>query len=155
MKINSVETISMNKLTIEDSAKKPVSLKIEAAHAGIVNGNYIFYTPKALREGSKSLKEFFKPLQKKHFDKTLGYIYDAVFEERQTSSYQSAIETASTPEELGKAVKAYYYSEEYHQGNEWQINQPDQAPEIQGNHPGGDGQEAQRLSSQLFPMGER
>lgn len=118
MKINSVETISMNKLTIEDSAKKPVSLKIEAAHAGIVNGNYIFYTPKALREGSKSLKEFFKPLQKKHFDKTLGYIYDAVFEERQTSSYQSAIETASTPEELGKAVKAYYYSEEYHQNKE-------------------------------------
>lgn len=118
MKINSVETISMNKLTIEDSTKKPVSLKIEAAHAGIVNGNYIFYTPKALREGSKSLKEFFKPLQKKHFDKTLGYIYDAVFEERQTSSYQSAIETASTPEELGKAVKAYYYSEEYHQNKE-------------------------------------
>ena len=118
MKINSVETISMNKLTIEDSSKKPVSLKIEAAHAGIVNGNYIFYTPKALREGSKSLKEFFKPLQKKHFDKTLGYIYDAVFEERQTSSYQSAIETASTPEELGKAVKAYYYSEEYHQNKE-------------------------------------
>ena len=118
MKINSVETISMNKLTIEDSAKKPVSLMIEAAHAGIVNGNYIFYTPKALREGSKSLKEFFKPLQKKHFDKTLGYIYDAVFEERQTSSYQSAIETASTPEELGKAVKAYYYSEEYHQNKE-------------------------------------
>lgn len=118
MKINSVETISMNKLTIEDSAKKPVSLKIEAAHAGIVNGNYIFYTSKALREGSKSLKEFFKPLQKKHFDKTLGYIYDAVFEERQTSSYQSAIETASTPEELGKAVKAYYYSEEYHQNKE-------------------------------------
>lgn len=118
MKINSVETISMNKLTITDSAKKPVSLKIEAAHAGIVNGNYIFYTPKALREGSQSLKEFFKPLQKKHFDKTLGYIYDAVFEERQTSSYQSAIETASTPEELGKAVKAYYYSEEYHQNRE-------------------------------------
>ena len=118
MKINSVETISMNKLTITDSAKKPVSLKIEAAHAGIVNGNYIFYTPKALREGSQSLKEFFKPLQKKHFDKTLGYIYDAVFEERQTSSYQSAIETASTPEELGKAVKAYYYSEEYHQNKE-------------------------------------
>lgn len=118
MKINSVETISMNKLTITDSAKKPVSLKIEAAHAGIVNGNYIFYTPKALREGSQSLKEFFKPLQKKHFDKTLGYIYDAVFEERQTSSYQSAIETASTPEELGKAVKAYYYSEEYHRNKE-------------------------------------
>ena len=118
MKINSVETISMNKLTITDSAKKPVSLKIEAAHAGIVNGNYIFYTPKALREGSQSLKEFFKPLQKKHFDKTLGYIYDAVFEERQTSSYQSAIETALTPEELGKAVKAYYYSEEYHQNKE-------------------------------------
>lgn len=118
MKVNSVETISMNKLHIEDSAKKPVSLKIEAAHAGIVNGNYIFYTPKALREGSKSLKEFFKPLQKKHFDKTLGYIYDAVFEEKHVSDYQRDIEIASTPEELGKAVKAYYYSEEYHKNKE-------------------------------------
>ena len=118
MKINSVETISMNKLIIADSAKKPVSLKIEAAHAGIVNGNYIFYTPKALREGSKSLKEFFKPLQKKHFDKTLGYIYDAVFEERHVSSYQDSIENAQTPEELGKAVKAYYYSDEYSSNKE-------------------------------------
>lgn len=113
MKVNSVETFSMTKFTIEDAAKKPVSLKIEAAHAGIVNGNYIFYTPKALKEGSKSLKEFFKPLQKKHFDKTLGYIYDAVFESKVDSKYLEAINTATTPEELGKAVKKYYYSDEY------------------------------------------
>lgn len=113
MKINSVETFSMSKFTIEDAARKPVSLKIEAAHAGIVNGNYIFYTPKALKEGSNSLKEFFKPLQKKHFDKTLGYIYDAVFEPKATSKYLAAIDNASNAEELALAVKAYYYSDEY------------------------------------------
>lgn len=113
MKINSTESFSMNKFAIEDAGKKHVSLKIEAAHAGIVNGNYIFYTPKALLQGSQSLKEFFKPLQKKHFDKTLGYIYDAVFETKGDSPYLAAINGATTPTELGKAVKKYYYSDEY------------------------------------------
>lgn len=113
MKINTAETFSTQKLVIADSSQSPVALKIEAAHAGIVNGNYIFYTAKALREGMQSLKAFFKPLQKKHYDKTLGYIYDADFQEYKVSDYQEAIANARTNEELGKAVKAYYYSDEY------------------------------------------
>ena len=120
MKLNSTETFALKKFNIEDAAaSSPVSLKIEAAHAGIINGNYIFYTPRALEEGSKSLKEFFKPLQKQHYDRTLGYIYDAVFEPKEIDSkYYQNIVNASSNEELAKAVKQYYYSEEYTQNAE-------------------------------------
>ena len=79
MKIESTENLRIsNTLEIEDALKenKSISLKIDAAHAGTLNGNFLFYTPKALSKGSLSLKKFYKPLQKAHYDKTLGYIYD-------------------------------------------------------------------------------
>lgn len=42
--------VSDNRLNIEDAlSKNNVSLKIEAAHAGVMNGNYLFYLPKALK----------------------------------------------------------------------------------------------------------
>ncbi len=120
MKITTAQTYATKKFEVLDKANsKPVSLRIEAAHAGIVNGNNVFYTPRALREGGESLKTFFKPLQKKHFDKTLGYIYDADFEDRaQDSKYRDAIDNAKTHKELVAAVKAYYYSDEYDRNTE-------------------------------------
>lgn len=117
MRINSKETYQVGHMPIKDSSQA-VSLRIEAAHAGIVNGNYIFYTPKALEQGSKSLKEFFKPLQKQHYDKTLGYIYDAVFEPKSNSPYFNIINSASNPKDLVQAVKDYYHSEEYKKNSE-------------------------------------
>lgn len=117
MQVNSTETYSVSNLPISDNANA-VSLRIESAHAGIVNGNYIFYTPKALKAGVKSLKEFFRPIQKKHYDKTLGYIYDAFFEQKSESSYLNAIEQAENPTDLVQAVKSYYYSDEYSKNRE-------------------------------------
>lgn len=117
MRINSKETYQVGHMPIKDSSKA-VSIRIEAAHAGIVNGNYIFYTPKALEQGSKSLKEFFKPLQKQHYDKTLGYIYDAVFEPKSNSRHLDNINSAKTATDLVSAVKDYYKSEEYKKNSE-------------------------------------
>lgn len=117
MKINSTETVRLNtsRLSVEDSGKsKYLALKIDSAHAGIVNGNYLFYTPRALREGVESIKEFYKPLQRKHYSQTLGYVYDAEFESKAKSSkYLEAIEKAKSKEELGKLAKEYYYSSDY------------------------------------------
>lgn len=121
MKLNTSESYSIsNKLSIEDSSSQ-VSLQIEAAHAGIINGNYIFYTPKALKEGSESLKKFFKPLQKGHYSKTLGYIYDSMFKPNDQvtgSKYLDNISNAKTNQELVSAVKSYYRSDDYSKNKE-------------------------------------
>lgn len=117
MRINSKEAYQVGHMPIKDSTQA-VSIRIEAAHAGIVNGNYIFYTPRALEQGSKSLKEFFKPLQKQHYDKTLGYIYDAVFEPKSNSRYLDNINSATTAKDLVHAVKDYYKSDDYKKNSE-------------------------------------
>ena len=82
MKISNEENIKIeNKFLIEDSlkTKEGVNIKIDAAHAGTINSNFLFYTPKSLIKGAASLKTFYKPLQKKHYSKTLGYIYDSSY----------------------------------------------------------------------------
>lgn len=115
MRINSEENITIcGKLEIEDSNKQGVNIKIDAAHAGTVNGNFLFYLPKALQTGATSLKSFYKPLQKGHYSKTLGYIYDSYYESFDTkSSYYNQITEAKDPEELVDAVKSYIKSKEY------------------------------------------
>ena len=117
MKISNEETIRIeNKFLIEDSLKlkQKVNVQIEAAHAGTINGNFLFYTPKSLIKGAASLKDFYKPLQKKHYSKTLGYIYDSDYESFDTkSSYYNQITEAKDPEELVDAVKSYIKSKEY------------------------------------------
>ena len=80
--------ISNSTFSVEDALKNNtnVSIKIEAAHAGVMNGNYLFYLPKALASGANSLNKFYKPLQKKHYSKTLGYIYESKYIETDISS---------------------------------------------------------------------
>lgn len=115
MKIASNQPIKINNdnFEVEDS-QRGIKLRIEAAHAGKVNGNFLFYTPSSLMKGADSLKEFYKPLQKKHWSKTLGYIYDSTYEELDTSSsYYSKIAREQNPEKLVRLVKDYIKSNQY------------------------------------------
>ena len=102
-------------LNIEDSlSSNNVSLKIEAAHAGIMNGNYLFYLPKALQVGAESLNKFYKPLQKKHYSKTLGYIYESSYVPTKVDSkYYNKIVNYSNAKELVDSVKHYIKTPEY------------------------------------------
>lgn len=87
-----------------------LNLSIKSAHAGIINDNNLFYTPKSLVHGKNSLKEFYKPLQKAHYSHTLGYIFDAEYEQLHK---ESTIDSSKTPEELIFNVKSYIKSEGY------------------------------------------
>ena len=117
MKISNEENIKIeNKFLIEDSLKTKdgVNIKIDAAHAGTINGNFLFYTPKSLIKGAASLKTFYKPLQKKHYSKTLGYIYDSSYvSTNDKSEHFKKINEADSPEKLVNAVKSYIKSKEF------------------------------------------
>ena len=117
MQISNEENIKIeNKFLIEDSLKtnSGVNIKIDAAHAGTINGNFLFYTPKSLIKGADSLKTFYKPLQKKHYSKTLGYIYDSSYvDTNEGSEHYKKINEADSPEKLVKAVKTYIKSKEF------------------------------------------
>lgn len=117
MKISNEENIKIeNKFLIEDSlkTKEGVNIKIDAAHAGTINGNFLFYTPKSLIKGAASLKTFYKPLQKKHYSKTLGYIYDSSYvSTNDKSEHFKKINEADSPEKLVNAVKSYIKSKEF------------------------------------------
>lgn len=117
MQISNEENIKIeNKFLIEDSLKtnSGVNIKIDAAHAGTINGNFLFYTPKSLIKGAASLKTFYKPLQKKHYSKTLGYIYDSSYvNTNEGSEHYKKINDADSPEKLVKAVKTYIKSKEF------------------------------------------
>lgn len=119
MQLISEEQIKIveTKLNIEDALKKDnVSIKIEAAHAGVMNGNFLFYLPKALVSGANSLNTFYKPLQKKHYSKTLGYIYNSEYIETNTKSkYYKDIIASSNSKELVNNVKKYIKTKEYEQ----------------------------------------
>lgn len=107
-------------IPIEDSLKNPqkVSLKIEAAHAGVLNGNHLFYLPKALMHGAESLNTFYKPLQKKHYSKTVGYFYKSTYLPTETKSvYYDKITTASTKANLVSSIKEYLKSKDYQNNN--------------------------------------
>lgn len=108
--------IKETKLNIEDALKNKtnVAVQIEAAHAGVINGNFLFYLPKALSFGAESLNKFYKPLQKKHYSKTLGYIYESNYKETNTSSnYYNKIVQATDPKELVDNVKKYVKTDDY------------------------------------------
>lgn len=116
MKVTGDEYINIDKPfeVLDNKSIQRVTLKIEASHAGVVNSNYMFYTPKALQEGSKSLKEFYKPLQKKHYSKTLGYIYDAYYQDNNLkTTYLDNINNSSNADELVQAANAYVESPDY------------------------------------------
>lgn len=111
MQINSKSTYKV-KDTKPEVQKK--ALKIEAAHSGIVNSNYIFYTPSALRDSAESILKFYKPLQNSHYGRTIGYLYDSYFDQKvEESPYLDRIEKATSRKELGEAVKEYCKSPDY------------------------------------------
>lgn len=65
--------------TISD-AIKALGIKIEAARSGRVNGNLCFYTPKAMRQGTRTFVEPFpKHVQSKHNGEALGPITEAEY----------------------------------------------------------------------------
>lgn len=108
--------IAESSLNIEDAYKnkRNVSVKIEAAHAGVMNGNYLFYLPQALQYGSESLNQFPKPLQKKHYSKTLGYIYNSEYIETNTKSpHYKKIINSKDSKELINNVKTYIKTKDY------------------------------------------
>lgn len=108
--------------TISDSSSvlksqpERVNVKIEASHAGIINKNNVFYTPKALKEGASTLLEPYpKVLQKRHYSKSVGPISKAYYintVDTELSLYE-AIEVASNPPELVSAVNKYLGSPLY------------------------------------------
>lgn len=48
-----------------------VSLNIKASHAGKVNGNFVFYTPRSMQNGSNTLLHPFKSISKDYTEEML------------------------------------------------------------------------------------
>ena len=97
-----------------------LSLNIKASHAGKVNGNYVFYTPRSMRQGSTTLIEPFKKhLQKLHRGDAVGVINDAYYIDysenysEEVKSISTRIETAQNQIELVKAVKELVKHSDY------------------------------------------
>lgn len=108
-------TISDSSAVLKSQPEK-VNVKIEASHAGIINKNNVFYTPKALKEGANTLLEPYpKVLQKRHYSKSVGPISKAYYINTvdTKSSLYEAIEVASNPPELVSAVNKYLSSPLY------------------------------------------
>lgn len=97
-----------------------VSLSIKASHAGKVNGNYVFYTPRGMRGGVTTLTvPFKKHLQYLHRGDAVGVIHDASYLDY-TEQYSDAfkklahrIEDATTPQALVSSVKELMKHPEY------------------------------------------
>ena len=97
-----------------------VSLNIKASHAGKVNGNYVFYTPRSMVKGSSTLLHPFKKhLQRLHRGDAVGVINDAEYKDY-TENYSDKIKelgtrinSATSQQELVKAVKELVNSPEY------------------------------------------
>lgn len=99
-------------MPIEDSSQiSAVRLEIKATHAGKVNGNYIFYTPRSMRTGVVTLvNPFKKHLQKLHNGEAIGVITGAQYEEYSNlpEDFQllvNKLNQAATKEELVSSVK--------------------------------------------------
>lgn len=108
-------TISDSSAVLKSQPEK-VNVKIEASHAGIINKNNVFYTPKALKEGANTLLEPYpKVLQKRHYSKSVGPISKAYYIDTvdTKSNLYEAIEVASNPPELVSAVNKYLSSPLY------------------------------------------
>lgn len=117
--------------TIRDSVDpntiESVNLSIKASHAGKVNKNYVFYTPRSMILGSETLlAPFSKHLQSLHNGDAVGVIREASYldyAEEYDESFQEIaqkIEKATTPKELVEAVVALtnheFYSDKSYKG---------------------------------------
>ncbi len=97
-----------------------LSLNIKASHSGKVNGNYVFYTPRSMRNGSNTLvTPFKKHLQKLHRGDAVGVINSAEYKDY-TDNYSPKIQqlsekinTATTRVALVAAVNELVKSAEY------------------------------------------
>lgn len=110
-------------IEVSDSIKS-IGVKIEAARSGRINGNLVFYTPKAMTQGMTSfLVPFNKHLQAKHNGEAVGVIREAehVLELFPNASYEfldivkrikEHSESKNGPQ-LVKAVKELINTEEY------------------------------------------
>lgn len=88
-----------------------LKLKITATHAGRINGNKVFYTPRSMREGVGTLvKPFNKHLQKGHNGKAVGVITDSIYIDHsdkypELQDIYLRMENATTNQDLVSAVK--------------------------------------------------
>lgn len=110
-------------IEVSDSIKS-IGVKIEAARSGRINGNLVFYTPKAMTQGMNSfLTPFNKHLQSKHNGEAVGVIREAehVLEMFPSASHEfleiikrvKEHSEAKNDKELVKAVKELINTEEY------------------------------------------
>lgn len=98
---------------VAKTVPKKLRVRIEASHAGIINGNNVFYTPKALREGAVTLVEpFEKHLQRKHYSTALGVIKKAYYQESE-DILTKKLDAAKTPLQLTQVVNEYIKSPEF------------------------------------------
>lgn len=97
-----------------------VSLSIKASHAGKVNGNFVFYTPRGMKKGVTTLvSPFKKHLQNLHKGDAVGVINDAFYLDY-TANYSptvqriaSDIENATTPLGLVTSIKELLKQPDY------------------------------------------
>lgn len=101
-----------------------VSLNIKASHAGKINNNFVFYTPRSMQRGSETLTvPFKKHLQNLHKGDAVGVINEASFidySEKYSETIKSIsnrIDTASSSQELVSAVKDLIATKEYAKGS--------------------------------------
>ena len=97
-----------------------LSLNIKASHTGKVNGNFVFYTPRSMKNGSNTLvSPFKKHLQKLHKGDAVGVINSAEYKDY-TGNYSlkvqqmgEKINTATSRVALVNAVNELVRSPEY------------------------------------------
>lgn len=112
MKIESKENITIDIQDKDHSSGTRV--RIEAAHSGVMNGNHLFYLPSALESAAITANTFPKPLQKQHYDKTLGYIYKTNYNNFNTDSpYYKDICDSKDFVSLTNTVKTYIKTDDY------------------------------------------
>lgn len=107
-------------LNIKDNKIKSLKVRIEASHAGVVNQNDVFYTPRALREGAITLVDpIEKTIQKRHYSKTVGKIVKADYVDNLaiTDYHYHNIDNAKSPEELVAAVNTYIKSDTFNKNS--------------------------------------
>ena len=113
--------LKYNNFTIKDSKDiSSLKVKIEASHAGVINKNDVFYTPKSLRQGSDTLvNPYTKTLQRKHYNKSVGKIEKSYYVDtvNKNDVYYKAIEEAKTPADLVNSVNTYLQSSVYKNSN--------------------------------------
>lgn len=112
-------------VTSESNTIEAVNLAIKASHAGKVNKNYVFYTPRSMFLGSTTLIDpFQKHLQNLHNGDAVGVINEAVYVDYSKNysedfvNLSKKIDEATTPKELVDAVVKLtnhpeYISKEY------------------------------------------